>query len=42
MGECVDVSGCYGTAGTYANYNLAYRENDEWLKYTVDVKEPGY
>lgn len=42
MGECVDVSGCYGLSGAYANYNLAYRENDEWLKYTVEVAEPGY
>ena len=41
-GECVDVSGCYGLSGTYTNYNLCNRENDEWLKYTVEVKEPGY
>lgn len=41
-GECVDVSGCYGLSGTYTNYNLCNRENDEWMKYTVEVKEPGY
>ena len=41
-GECVDVSECYGLTGAYTNYNLAYREADEWLKYTVEVAEPGY
>ena len=41
-GECVDVSGCYGLSGSYTNYNLCNRENDEWLKYTVEVKEAGY
>ena len=52
-GECVDVSSCMGVAGTaviksgsssvpYASYNLGNRENDEWLIYTVDVKEAGY
>lgn len=43
MGECVDVSGCYGLYGYETGlYNLGYRENDEWLKYTVEVAEPGY
>ena len=40
--ECVDVNTCYGVAGDYASYNLGNRENDEWLVYTVDVKEAGY
>lgn len=41
-GECVDVTVCHGLTGAYTNYNLAYREADEWLKYTVEVAEPGY
>lgn len=41
-GECVDVSNCYNEKGTYDTHNLNTRENDEWLKYTVVVKEPGY
>lgn len=41
-GECVDVTGCAGVSGKYSNYNLCNRENDEWMKYTVEVAEPGY
>lgn len=45
--DCVDVSKCAGvpTASgtyTYSDYNLCYIENDEWLKYTVEVAEAGY
>lgn len=41
-GACVDVSDCAGVDGTWVYKNLCNRENDEWMKYTVEVKEPGY
>lgn len=39
---CVDVSQCAGVDGSWTSWNLCNRENDEWMKYTVEVEEPGY
>ncbi len=43
--EGVDISGasCNGTAYAGKGYqNLGWVEEDEWIKFTVDVEKPGY
>jgi hypothetical protein len=43
--EGVDLmsASCLGTPYEYAGYNSLYKvEEDEWIKYTVNVKKPGY
>ena len=41
--NCVDVTGCFGPGEENVGwYNIGWTEQEEWMNYTVDVKEAGY
>ncbi len=41
--ECVDASGASGEKGTFGTgYSIGWISTGEWLRYTVNVTDPGY